>query len=533
MTGKRLLPIGRQTFEVLIRNQALYVDKTQYVYELITTGSVYFLARPRRFGKSLLATTFEALFQGKKELFEGLWISGNTDYEFPEYPVIFFDLSKKRVKNPRDFEEFIINEINEYAHSHGISLSLTEYDERFSELIRKLHAKHNSQIVVLIDEYDKPIIDNIANPNVLDIRDTVRQFYTVLKAADRHLHFVFLTGVSKFSKVSVFSGLNNLLDVSMDPKYAAICGYTQVELETCFRLWIADLAAQRGEDENDILKKINYWYNGYRFSIGEQRVYNPFSTLLFFQQQIFKSFWFETGTPTMLINLLQENNFELKKLEGFSLREENFSSFEVDDLKIEALLFQTGYLTILNYHEEDEEFVLGYPNYEVRKSFLNQLLSKTLGKFRPNGAIDIQLIKCIRNGDIEGFLETLQSFFAGIPYDIQPGKRQREKEKYYQSIFYVIFALLGLHVRVEERTNKGRIDAVVETKNRIYLFEFKMDAADPEKAIDGALKQIKQNSYFEKYLKDTGRKSLTLIGVGFAVEGRGIAGWKIEDWLLG
>ncbi len=404
MASKKILPIGRQTFEILIRDRALYVDKTQYVYDLITSGGVYFLARPRRFGKSLLLTTFEALFRGRKDLFDGLWINSNTDYDFEEYPVILLDLSKKGVKKAEDLETFLVNQMDNVARKWQLRLSIDQFDERFGELIELLSERTGKPIVVLVDEYDKPIIDNIYNPNALEIRDSLRQFYTVLKSADRHLRFVFLTGVSKFSKVSVFSGLNNLYDISMDPTYAEICGYTQGELESSFPPWISELAAEEQVSEKEILKKINYWYNGYRFSVKEKKVYNPFSTLLLFQQKRFKPYWFETGTPTMLVRLLEEKEYELERLENLPLREEDFGSFEVDDLKIESLLFQTGYLTILDYDDEFDKYSLGYPNHEVRRSFLGHVLSQLGTKARQNGAMDIQLIKTIRDGKLEEFL---------------------------------------------------------------------------------------------------------------------------------
>ncbi|MBF0351262.1 MAG: AAA family ATPase [SAR324 cluster bacterium] len=310
-------------------NQNVYVDKTRFLYDLITTGRVYFLSHPRRFGKSLLVTTLQALFLGKKELFENLWITQNTDYGFVEYPVLLIDMSLGSIQESDQLQKKLTNHINTLASQYGIPLEIEEYDQHFRELIRKLKEKTGKPVVILVDEYDKPILDNINNPEVGAIRDTLRQFYTIIKASDAHLHFVFLTGVSKFSRVSVFSRLNNLFDISMMGQYAAICGYTQEELERTFEDWILDLAEEQEFDKAQTLNKIREWYNGYRFSTKEIKVYNPFSTLLLFQQKQFKAHWFETGTPSMLIRLLESKNYPLSNLEQLTATEEMFSVFDV------------------------------------------------------------------------------------------------------------------------------------------------------------------------------------------------------------
>ncbi|MBF0239753.1 MAG: ATP-binding protein [SAR324 cluster bacterium] len=533
MRSRPNLPIGTQSFEVLRTNQNVYVDKTRFLYDLVTTGRVYFLSRPRRFGKSLLVTTLQALFLGKKELFENLWITQNTNYGFEEYPVLLFDLSMGGGKSVDELKMMLNQQIDLIAERNHLVLEAEKYDLRFAELIRKLKEKTGKPVVILVDEYDKPILDNINNPEVGAIRDTLRQFYTIIKASDAHLHFVFLTGVSKFSRVSVFSGLNNLKDISMDQRYAALCGYTQEELESTFGEWIQELSNEHDLSVESTLDKIREWYNGYQFSTKTIKVYNPFSTLLMFDSREFKPHWFETGTPSMLIRLLETRNYPLNNLEQLIATEEMFSVFDVENLQVAPLFFQTGYLTIQGYDPEYETYQLGYPNKEVRHAFLRLLLASYTSNSSMQGSIIQQLSQSVREGTVETFMEVLRSFFAGIPYDIQPSKDQREKERYYQSIFYVIFALLGVHVKAEERTSTGRIDAVIETENYIFIFEFKMASGDPDKICDTALQQIREHEYFVKYAQPGQQKNILLIGTAFDLDERGIVLWKTENMVEG
>ena len=527
------LPIGRQTFEVLRNAQDVYVDKTQLIYQLITQGSVYFLSRPRRFGKSLLLTTLKSLFEGRKDLFEGLWVAEKTDYAFDNYPVLLLDLSLGGAENADSLKTKLINQLNMVAKQLGISLEVEAFDQRFAELIQQLKQKTGQPVVVLIDEYDKPILDNIGKPELGEIRDTLRQFYTILKASDAHLKFVFLTGISKFSKVSVFSGLNNLTDISMASQYATLCGYTQDELETHFPLWVDDLAAACGLERDTVLEKIKLWYNGYRFCEVNQLVYNPFSTLLLFQHKKFKAHWFESGTPSMLIQVLTQQNYPLHNLEHLSSTEEEFSVFDVENMQVAPLFFQTGYLTIKDHDPEFGTYTLGFPNREVKSAFLSHLLKTFDRDRRYSGSIIQELTQAVRAGKVEVFMQVLQSFFASIPYDIQRNQETREKEHYYQSLFYVIFALVGIHTRVEERTHQGRIDAVIETEQAVYLFEFKMTAwtehSDNAKAVcQQALQQIRDHEYPTRFNSPTQNKTLQLIGVAFDFDKRGIAAWEIE-----
>jgi hypothetical protein len=509
------LPIGIQTFEKLIRENCLYIDKTRSIFQMIDQGSVYFLSRPRRFGKSLLLTTLEAIFQGKKELFKGLWIY-DSEYQWQTYPVIRITFSGISFSTLKTLEDNINHQLSEIAQKFQVKLEYTTFYERFRELIRKLSDIEN--VVVLIDEYDKPILDVIHEPELAQAnRDTLRTFYTVLKDADPYLRFVFLTGVSKFSKVSVFSGLNHLNDISMARDYAEMLGYTQEELERYFAEHMEELAREQEVDRETLLPLIRRWYNGYQFSTRPVRVYNPFSVLLLFTQKEFRNYWFETGTPSFLINLIKKYDYDIPAIEHLEVAEPAFSTYEIDDLRVEPLLYQTGYITITAHNREDRLYTLGYPNLEVKQAFLEYLVDSVSPVRRElASSYIVKLIKALRSAAMENFFEVLRVFFADIPYDIQ-----LKHEKYYQTIFYLVFTLLGLRIESEVSTNKGRIDAVLLTSEKTFLFEFKLyDSAET------ALEQIKTLEYFQKY-KQRG-KPLVLVGVAFDSETRNIGNWVVE-----
>ncbi len=507
---KKLLPIGIQTFSEIIENNYIYVDKTKLIHELITTGKTYFLSRPRRFGKSLLISTLEAIFKGKKELFQGLDIE-RMDYDWQTYPVIRISFGGNLYETRQVIEKYLIESLEGIAQNDTVKLQKKEFPSMLRELIKAL-AKKN-RVVVLIDEYDKPLIDNLTNQSVYrENRETLKAFYSIFKEMDEYLKFVFLTGVSKFSKVGVFSGLNNLEDITMDEHYSSLLGWTQKELESNFQTQIKSLAQREEETEQKIIKKIKYWYNGYRFSAKKLYVYNPFSTLLLFKQKSFKFHWFETGTPTFLIELMKkQNTFSLKEMVDNQVSEEAFSSYEIENLEVLPLLFQTGYLTIKNYDKQMRLYELGYPNFEVNNAFTERLI-KTFSCLEPGMAEGyiVKLIRSLQSNDLENFFEILRVFFANIPYTIQ-----LKQEKYYQTIFYLIFSLLGLRIQAEVTTNRGRIDAMVELKKSVYIFEFKLFGTHQE-----ALAQIKEKRYYEKYL-DSGKK-IILVGVAFDPEERNI-----------
>ncbi|WDN90065.1 hypothetical protein BuS5_03035 [Desulfosarcina sp. BuS5] len=494
-------PIGIQTFRKLIDGNYLYVDKTEHVYKLLHQGSVYFLARPRRFGKSLLISTLNEIFEGEKELFKGLWIY-KSDYKWEKHPVVRIDFSKKKAESRDDLKGFILYQLKNIAEKYGISLTRDQYDEAFDELLTKL--SQINKVVILIDEYDKPIIDNIENKKLaVEIREVLKGFYNIIKACDEHIRFVFLTGVSKFSKAGVFSGLNNLEDISMDTGYSSFLGITMQEMKTFFKDHIDQFAKTENITKAVLIEKITYWYNGFCFSKGCTKVFNPFSALLLFKKFDFSNYWFESATPSFLIKLIKEKDFDITGLDGVNISESSFSSCEIENLKTIPILFQTGYLTIAGYNKERMEYTLAYPNFEVKNSMtecLGEAYSFVEKEFVHGYAW--KMIDALRYHDFELFFDTLRIFFANIPYDLQINK-----EKYYQTIFYLVFSLIGLKVEAEIKTNKGRIDAVI-IDNDIYIFEFKFNGDK-----DKALNQIKEKKYFEKY-QGTNKK-IYLFGVEF------------------
>ena len=506
------LPIGIQTFSELVQEDYLYIDKTEIIYRLITSGKVYFLSRPRRFGKSLLLSTLEAIFKGKKELFKGLWIY-DQPFEWKEYPIIRIDFSKKHIENSAELKQFIKLELQDIAEYYHITLVREHYDDIFAELLKKL--AQTGKVVLLVDEYDKPILDHITDiEKAKEIQETLKGFYTVIKASDEYLKFIFLTGVSKFSKVGVFSGLNNLEDITMTIDYATILGYTPQEVELYFIDYMDALMSTTKKSIENIRQLIKQWYNGYRFTLAEEYVYNPFSTLLLFKHRQFENYWFESGTPTFLIDLITENQFDVPSLQHLTVGQNAFASYEIGNLSPIALLYQTGYLTIKEL--EGRLYTLGFPNLEVEDSFLNYLseaYSKVPKELTEN-YLD-KLIRALNSADLASFFETLKVFFANIPYTLNISL-----EKHYQTIFYIIFTLLGLRIQAEVVTNKGRIDVVIELTDSIYLFEFKLNGTKEQ-----ALEQIKSNNYAQKYQGSS--KQVILVGVEFDRVTRNVGEWVV------
>ncbi len=373
----KYLPIGYADLPRIIKENRLYVDKTKYIYRLITEGSVYFLSRPRRFGKSLLISTLNEIFKGNKELFKGLYIY-DTDYDWESYPIVRIDFSKKNVEKDKDLKDYIKRQLDEIGKTYDVMLKELPYEEKFSLLINSLYKKYQKPVVILIDEYDKPILDNIENIELAKkIRDILKGFYGIIKSEGAYIKFVFLTGVSKFSKTGVFSGLNNLNDITMNNKYSAILGITQDELLAYFDEYIEKLSyATEMTDKEELLKEIEKWYNGYCFSKKCVSVYNPFSLLLLFDNNEFDNFWFETGTPTFLVKLIKDETFDVSMFEDLWVGDAAFSSYEIESLDIIPLLVQTGYLTIKDYNPKRRLYKLYYPNYEVEESFTEVLLKE-------------------------------------------------------------------------------------------------------------------------------------------------------------
>ncbi len=511
------LPIGVQNFEVLRNSDYVYIDKTQWLYQLVTQGRVYFLSRPRRFGKSLLISTLDALFQGKKHLFKNLWIE-SSDYVWDEFPVIWLDMSAVTNETPEVFKQSLQRFIGIIAERYHYKIDTSLPPAELLNNLIEFFAKKNQKVVVLIDEYDKPLIDQIHNPEVaIQNREILKHFYGILKSQDANIRFVLLTGVSKFSKVSVFSGLNNLNDISLSTRYAGLLGYTPAELRHSFATWIHELAQKEKVSEAAILNKIKRWYNGYQFSEADVQVYNPFSTLLLFEHQRFASHWFTTGTPTFLINLIEQKAFDVQEIERFKLNESAFSTYEVEHLEVLPLLYQTGYLTIKSYHAHHNYYTLGYPNWEVESAFMDALLNRFAKVSKPQQDDRVlRMVEALERRAFEEFFSLLKSFLAGIPYELH-----MKGEKYYQNIFYFIFTLVGLRLGAEVRTNRGRIDAVMEGESWAIIFELKVDKSAQE-----ALQQIKEKGYAEKYY--TQKNEIYLIGLSFNSTERNVHEYLIE-----
>ncbi len=504
------LPVGIQNLKEIITEGYYYVDKTHFIKKLQEKGKYYFLSRPRRFGKSLFLDTLKEAFSGNKDLFKGLYLYNNWDWN-KKYPIIRLDLSIVLTDSAERLEESLNSLLNDNAEKYQISFKEQYPSLRFKELIQKLYEKHNQKVVVLIDEYDKPILDVIEDTQkAKNNREIIKKFFEILKPSDPYLHLVFITGVSRFSKVSIFSGLNQLNDITLDRDFATVCGYTQTELETVFEDRIKDF------DKEEVKR----WYNGYNW-LGES-VYNPFDILLLFDKKEFRPYWFETGTPTFLIKLFQKSQYYLPDLENLEVGEEILSNLDIDNIYPENLLFQAGYLTIKDTVQLEEEtvYILSYPNYEVRKSFNRNFLTHLIPPPQASKT-QLNLIRAFLSVDIEKIKQTLYSLFASIPSDWYRKNNINEYEGFYASVVYALFNGSGLTTITEDATNKGKIDLTVIVENKVYIIEFKV-VEETEKG--QALQQIKEKKYYEKY---TG-KEIYLIGIEFSKEKRNIINFEVE-----
>lgn len=504
---ERLYPVGQQDFPSIIREGKVYVDKTMHAYNLINSTKSNFLSKPRRFGKSLFLSTLESIFLGKKELFEGTFIYDKWSFE--EYPIIrisFANIGYREIGLTTAIDKELVG----IARKYQIDCKAENNSSKFLELIKQLNQKYNKGVVILIDEYDKPIIDfldkesiHLAKVN----RDILKSFYSVLKDAEPYIRFLFITGVSKFSKVSIFSDLNNLTDLSLNPKYNEICGISQRELETNF-----------AEELNLYDKeKIRKWYNGYRWDLNGDTVYNPFSLLNYFLNGgKFHNFWYSTGTPTFLMKMCREQH--LYKFEEVSINQDDLGNFDIENLKIIPILFQTGYLTI-----KKEGFLntytLSFPNMEVRESYLRNLADAYIDSPIISSTVVLQdLLKSLKNKDKESMKSAINLAFSHIPYSLW----QKENEQYYHALVHLLFSLLGVYIFSEVQTQKGRSDAVLIYEDEIYCLEFKLDKSAQE-----AFAQIKEMGYTERF-KDRG-KSIHQIGINFSSEKKEVEGieWEI------
>ncbi|MCA0230487.1 MAG: ATP-binding protein [Bacteroidetes bacterium] len=508
-------PIGIQNFQELITGRYLYVDKTALIYSLVSRGKYYFLSRPRRFGKSLLVSTLQALYEGRKELFEGLYIFDKWDFSQtnPTLVIYFNQMSLRDV----GLEQSLITTLRNEARRHELVLESGGVGFMFQELIEKLHVKTGRKVVVLVDEYDKPIVDYLEELPIAHLnRQLLKSFYGILKPSDEHLEFVLLTGVSKFAKVSVFSDLNNLNDISLDDDYANLVGISQPELEASFEEEISAFALKQEISREAFLEKVKEWYNGYSWN-GVDRVYNPFSLLNFFSKKgSFQNYWFSTGTPTWLVKLAKEKF--LYDFSHLSVTEDELNSFDIDNLRPITLLFQTGYLTIANYSPEDYLYTLDFPNQEVKLS-LNQYLLKAYRQDESEGALSmiVHLRNALQNNDLVKAMEVINTVFSSLPYDLW----QNENERFYHALIHLTFTLLGVYVQSEVHTSRGRCDALVQTQRYVYAFEFKLDKTSSE-----AVAQVKTKGYLTPY-KPLG-KELVAVGVNFSTTTKSVESWEVE-----
>ncbi len=505
------LPIGIQTFEKIRTEDYLYVDKTESLHHLISdSGGYYFLARPRRFGKSLTLSTIKAIYSGQRELFAGLWIEQHHDWS-KIHPVIHMSFSSIGHKT-LGLETAITAELQILSQDFGIKLEESGIDRQFRELIRKT-AQQQGKVVLLIDEYDKPLIDYVDNIEQAKVNQQIlKNFYSVIKDSDPYLEFMLITGVSKFSKVSVFSDLNNLYDLTLDDSTATLTGYTQTELEHYFEPYLSIVENPLKLSRTELLAKLQHWYNGYSWNT-EHYVYNPFSILNFFQAKRFRNFWFETGTPTFLIKLIRRD--WLYKLDKLEISERAFSSYDIEQLQTIPILFQTGYLTLKSC-DEHGLYQLDYPNAEVKEALLEYMISDLRQEQTAlNTPLVVHLHKAFQANDLEQVIQIIKSIFKTIPSHIFIQKA----EAYYHSLIYLVFFYLGQYSESEINTSNGRLDCVVKTSSHIYIIEFKLD-----KSAQIALEQIKQRGYADKYRLD--ERSKILLGINFSSQEK-----TVDDWL--
>ena len=513
----RKLPIGIQTFEKLRRGDYLYVDKTDFVWKIASTSTPYFLSRPRRFGKSLLLSTFEAYFEGKRELFEGLAIAG-MEKEWKRYPVLHLDLNAEKYDSTRALTEILSRQLTQWELKYGKGVDEETLAGRFSGVIRRASEQAGCGVVVLVDEYDKPLLQALGDNALLDdYRKTLKAFYGVLKSSDRYLRFVFLTGVTKFAQVSVFSDLNQLNDISLDFAYATVCGITKEELLTTFIPELERQAVANDMTLEEAIETMTRKYDGYHFHPKGAGAFNPFSVLSSFNKLEFGSYWFQTGTPTFLVELLKRSDYDLRTLiDGIEAPASSFMEYRVDANNPIPLIYQSGYLTIKDYDKRFGNYLLEFPNDEVRYGFLNFLVPfYTPMKDDDQGFYIGKFVYELEHGDYDSFLTRLQAFFADFPYELND-----KTERHYQVVFYLVFKLMGQFTDAEVRSARGRADAVVKTPKYIYVFEFKLNGTAEQ-----ALRQIDDKGYLIPYQSD-GRE-LVKIGVEFSAEQRNIGGWLL------
>ena len=515
-------PIGIQTFSNIREEQYLYVDKTQYVYELANTKKYVFLSRPRRFGKSLLISTFHAYFNGRKELFKGLAID-QLEKEWKQYPVLHFSLSTAKRGTVEDLDNVIATQLTWAEKDNGLTANNGDITTRMGDLVKNLYAKTHEKVVILIDEYDAPLLTVLHDKERLEaIRTELQSFYSPLKDLDPYLRFVFITGISKFSQLSIFSQLNNLYNISMLPKYAALCGITQQELEDNFQEGISGLAQSQNISKDDVLQKLKRQYDGYHFAAKSPGVYNPFSLLYAMDTEQIGNYWFATGTPTFLVNMIRKFHTDITAIDNSKAEAEEFDTPTEDMHSILPLFYQSGYITIKDYDPRSQRYTLGYPNEEVKVGMMRCLLPYYVApdtNKTSNACWDIS--EGLLDDDIDRALTAAQTFFASIPYQSDTLKDAPTSEGHFTAMLYVMFSFLNRYVYTQVRTAKGRMDILLKTDTAIYVMELKINGS-----VDDALQQINDKGYTIPYEAD-GRK-VVKVGINFSTEDRTIKEWKVE-----
>ena len=515
MSGK-IYPIGIQNFEKIRKGGYFYIDKTALIYQLVKTGSYYFLSRPRRFGKSLLISTLEAYFQGKRELFEGLAME-KLEKDWVKYPVLHLDLNTEKYDTPESLENKLNGALVEWEKMYGAEPSEKSLAMRFEGVIKRACQQEGQSVVILVDEYDKPMLQAIGDDALQkSFRDTLKAFYGALKSQDGCIKFALLTGVTKFGKVSVFSDLNNLMDISMDNRYAELCGISDAELHQYFDEDIHSLADTLGVDYAKACELLKENYDGYHFCYKSVGMYNPFSLLNTFAKKQIGSYWFETGTPTYLVELMKLHHYPVEEIEHIVTSGPVLDSIDAASTDPVPVIYQSGYLTIKDYNAEFENYTLGFPNREVEQGFLRFLLPHYASVSISKSPYEIQcFVGEVRKGDVDGFLSRLQTFFDDTPYELA-----RDREVHYQNILYIVFKLMGFHTEVEYRTSRGRVDLVLKTSNYIYVMEFKLNGTAEE-----AMQQIEEKGYASAFASDS--RKVIKVGVNFSDETRSIERWIV------
>ena len=516
--SSKIYPIGIQNFEKIRTDGYFYIDKTALIYQMVKTGSYYFLSRPRRFGKSLLISTLEAYFLGKKELFEGLAME-KLEKDWITYPIFHMDLNTEKYDTRESLDSILNFTLEKWEQQYGTAPSETTFALRFRGLIERAYKQTGQRVVILIDEYDKPMLQAIGNEELQkEFRNTMKAFYSVLKTMDGCIQFAFLTGVTKFGKVSVFSDLNNLDDISMRNQYIDICGVSEKELHDDLEIELHELADIKGVSYHEICDKLREYYDGYHFTHNSIGIYNPFSLLNTFKYKEFGSYWFETGTPTYLVELLKKHHYDLRRMAHEETSISVLNSIDSASDNPIPVIYQSCYLTIKGYDEEFGIYSLGFPNREVEEGFIKFLLPFYANTNAVESEFEIQkFVREIRIGDYDSFFRRLRSFFADTPYELI-----RDLELHYQNVLFIVFKLVGFYVKAEYHTSEGRIDLVLQTDKFVYVIEFKLDGT-----AEDALRQINEKHYALPF-EAGGNRRLFKIGVNFNAKMRNIEKWIVE-----